>query len=775
MRFFAHNDRETEQRFFGLGQFVLLLTLVPFILSLSLYTFNNTNPVASQYQYDPQRFIPLSYPPAIMKISAKKKGSFNAADICLGLFVPKFRKACMQYREDLKQYTEEKTKLENGSYHDLELPPVSVLSESRFSFNALIEKVAIISSWQLINDPIWFIGLLLIFPTVWLCIKRKQWGLLIFGLSIPAYNYIIFIAAFFLKSPDLFDWQLKQVIFAQIAFIWFLINGQIRSKSMGLFILCLSLFAFLPEVTNFSKDLFLQNDGYEAVNAQLPIVIFLMVAVLGRLFVKGAKENYYLLNNMGLAKSLRSFLHSLALWTPLGIIALSSLYLFEVFIPRHFITQLHENSILKHGYEHDLLDNALLSTATKADSSLYSWYVSIEKTKIDIREKRDQIDSSDITANIMASFNEIVPPKLDIERKKTGVPLIGWAIDIGVKKSQDSISDAFENRHNKLTENLSTFVKAREEELKNEILKPGAEKSLKVSNEIYEKGKQTILASNREAQSTLWWWINFIRAIQQILFLLFVFACIQSLLYVFSRVSFSRQAGHFITLGDSRLSVDKIQTAKIKSTGLDYEINSDQEETFYISRRFQCRGKAPKLSVPQLFRAFFARLFSRSLTMNKIVIQKGDDTVSCSAIQGMQFYEWQLAENETVIFKFKNFVGYSGDIEISTLISPRISSLILGKVIYSQVTGPGKLILMAKGRADITNKENTGGSLPPDRIIAMQKEARLHVESELDPVNIYFSTAYVHPIEGSMIVDVDTHQGAISGLGGFFRRFILPV
>ncbi len=214
----------------------------------------------------------------------------------------------------------------------------------------------------------------------------------------------------------------------------------------------------------------------------------------------------------------------------------------------------------------------------------------------------------------------------------------------------------------------------------------------------------------------------------------------------------------------------------IKPTGLQYLIEADTEEVFYISRRFECRGRAPRFTIPQPLRALLSRFFNGAVSMNKVVMHHGDDSVRCTATQGIEFFEWELADGEEVLFDFHNFVGMSEGIRISTLISTRASSLLLGRMIHSQATGPGKLILMAEGRAEITCSEMNEGSVPPERIIATHKDTCFHIDSELDPVNVYLSSAYVRPAGGGqVIVDVDSQRGNKTGLGSFVKRFILPV
>jgi len=69
VRHFSHGDEASERKFFGLGQFVLLLTLTPFIFNLSLYSFSEPQSIATYYEHDPDRFIKQDvYPPAPIQL-----------------------------------------------------------------------------------------------------------------------------------------------------------------------------------------------------------------------------------------------------------------------------------------------------------------------------------------------------------------------------------------------------------------------------------------------------------------------------------------------------------------------------------------------------------------------------------------------------------------------------------------------------------------------------------------------------------------------------------
>ena len=161
--------------------------------------------------------------------------------------------------------------------------------------------------------------------------------------------------------------------------------------------------------------------------------------------------------------------------------------------------------------------------------------------------------------------------------------------------------------------------------------------------------------------------------------------------------------------------------------------------------------------------------------MNKVVMHTEDKGVTLTSTKGQQFIEWDVREGETVLFNFRNFVGMSEELHISTLISVRLSTLLLGEIIYSTATGPGKLILETSGRAEITRRDQIADSLPPERMVAMPRDTRMYVESELGPVDVYLSSAYIRPeMGGQMIIDVDSQSGAGMGLGRFFLHFIWP-
>lgn len=798
--------------FSGLGQFVVLITLTPFIFDLSLYTIGEQQEVPSLYEYETSNFEslpaypdlgkPPKAPPKPKSLSEKEKKALKSCTVLVNLpykgfnhkqiesyctqlskrqaayqqqqsSYPKKLEAYQQKRDDYNDAVKKQQEVK-AAYEDLQLdlaskPPllnIQVKQTSSRSITALLDSTIAVDVWQDIGKFFWWLGFLLIVPALWLSLRRRCWSLLIFGLMVPAFNYTLFAAALVPGWSLVSDWLIHSSMAAQVAFLWFVARGRIFSQSFVMYMLLLSITVSWAALSI--------GGGLSVLQGHLPIFIFVAVAALGRLVIVGIQENSYLFVNRSWSDNLRKALHALVLWLPLAVCATPLLYLYDTYLPQTVVDELHEDGVLRYDHGHDILDNALQSVAVKTHDAMYAWHLSIEKTKHDIYLQSRRLQNTDLSKRVEMSFDQIMPANLDFDEYDSDDIVIGPAVELAVSVSQDSTNEAFKKMRNHMKKKLSAVVAQYDQKFKEAVQKKTVD-ALKIMDDLYQEGENVLLETNRATQASLWWAINYAQAAYMLTLLAFLFVCMKSYVYVFARVSFHQKTGNFVTLGAT--SADPVKTtSRINRAGLQYEISGENDETYYISRRFQSRGKAPRFTIPQPLKAIFARLRHGAYSMNKVEMQPGDDPVRCSATRGVEFFEWQLGENEIVLFDFYHFVGMSKTIQLSTHFSPRASSLLLGKMIRSQATGPGKLILKAEGRAEVTDEELHGGSLPPERIIASHLNTRFHVDSELDFVNVYLSTAYVRPAGGGqVIVDVDSQRGNKTGLGSFFKRFILPV
>ena len=270
--------------------------------------------------------------------------------------------------------------------------------------------------------------------------------------------------------------------------------------------------------------------------------------------------------------------------------------------------------------------------------------------------------------------------------------------------------------------------------------------------------------------------LNTYRLLQLILFvmdLIFFFIVVKSFAYVFARVVYSGSYGSPITLQESE---EPMLKGSLRKTGNTYTIPATTPLHFYVSRKYEPAGRAPKISIPQMSKNFFARITHRAWTMNHVQMGPGKSDVTFTAPGGKEFVEWELAPGETVIFRYRNFVAMSESISLAAIISLRITSLLFGKVIFSAAQGPGTLVLSTKGKPIVGEDTTSNSSIPENRLLAWHKQTHFHIESELNVFDVFFSGVYLRKREGDLVViDSDQIGKAKSGIFKFFRHFLLPV
>ena len=255
--------------------------------------------------------------------------------------------------------------------------------------------------------------------------------------------------------------------------------------------------------------------------------------------------------------------------------------------------------------------------------------------------------------------------------------------------------------------------------------------------------------------------------------ILFGFIIVKSFLYVFSRVAFSSRTKNYISL---LAGEDDMPRGSLKKCKNQYTIAADCGTHFYVSRSFEPSGRAPKFVIPQFTKAALGRIFTNNYAMNKIVVGEGYEDVYFRAKGGQEFVEWELAEGEEVVFRFKDFVGMSEGIQLSAVISMRLTSLLLGKIIFTTAKGPGKLILLTTGKPILAGEEKANTSVASSRILAWQRNTRFQVESEVNLVDVFMSGIYFKKQEADLIlIDADVKGRAKSGIVKFIKSFLLPV
>ncbi|MFC4700699.1 hypothetical protein ACFO4O_11050 [Glaciecola siphonariae] len=842
----SHFAQTHPSKWLELPRFVLLLSLTPFILDLSLFQIGNADYAPSEYLIDPLRFESLSYeqlsdyngePPIApnAKVSKKQRElivqfiKMTPERMCVDrkrrkAFIhhvlsndPQLQKMCAQYRRDLQIY-KQKLKRHNAlkeqtkkaaqalvaqadgflsmAHNKPPAPQASVISYSQgyfqaffaqFSLETVLDENAdshhqntgfVASPSSVANALV----LLLIIPAVLVCLRYRAWLLLVFGLSIPMVNASVWALSFVYDGLGLSLYHIDSVMVAQIAFAYFLLSAHLRAESFVIFSLFISLaIVYLISASSAISESELNDASQNLATFTylIPVLLFVILATILRILIKGMRQNIGLLKELGLWRSVKAFARALLMWTPMAVLCLPFFYLSLHLIPKHISNTLHEQGLLQNDYSHQagLLDNALLSTAHLSDDIQFVWHLSVEEQKANLHASNRDLQALSFTDTFNRRFEQGVPRSLVFDKSQSDAFLVAPVVNLANDEMKKSMQKAYLNLRSQIKASLNKLVAAQENAIK-EAANSNLSSAVSKLEALRIEGQSRIQDANGNTQSSIFASFTYVQAYHQLAMLLFAYLCLKSYLYVFSRVSVNQQTGILVSLSERRSKSQPAQEHKgapnIRSHGSEILLSSEMAPTFYLSRKFQCRGKAPKLRFTQMLGAPIARIFNGAYAMNEINLTPNDTDVGCSSTQGIEYFEWDLRDGERVVFDYHHFVGISKGVTLSTLISPRFSSLLIGKIIYSQATGPGKLILMAKGRAQIYTGQVQAGSLPPKRMLAMSVDTKLCVESELDILNVYFSEAYIKPIEGDMIIDVDTQSGHSSGLGSFIKHFILP-
>lgn len=685
MNYFQLDDPDYLRRYSGLAQFVLLMSLTPFIFSYQLFSLGSHGLGTPYFEYaaDLQSFQTLSVNDMFGSVDSGDQGNENAGIAAL-----------------------------------LALGGVAVL----YAFAVL--------------------------RSLW----KRRFGWLLFGLVIP--NAVLLAVV----GLPMLDESTLTAVLPKVALVWFALRGRVLSRSFA---------AFLALVLG-GALLFASGSvaSFSLLQTFMPLVVFLLAVTVLRVLIMVVNDNFYFLKSLGAAQGIRTFIRSLLLWLPLTL--LSAPY----FWVNAAVEEWARNEIRSQGMlcawddDVEFREYAMLSVACRnqqAQNALDSRIAGYDGQLLDMQ-------NAGLQKLALAEFDLAMPAQIDFEPANSS----GWFA--GLKDfAIDTSHDTFNAGYGQIRESVRNRVESRAGQLagKFDATIDGSRTALET---LHVQLTRALQDANRDVQLVLYWMFAFSRGAHLLMLLVFAFMALKAFLYVYARVAFHRQTGAFLTLGNATGAASDASASPITQTVGEYTITADiAPATYYLSRRFQGRGKAPKFAIPQPLGAPIARLLHHATVMNRVDMRPGDGPVRYTATQGAHFLKWQLGDGEVVLFDVRNFVGMSSTIKLSTLISTRLSTLLLGKFIFSSARGPGDLILLTEGRAEIAEVSGKVDSLPPEQLVAMHLDTRMHIESEQGPIDIYLSTAYVQPAGGGrIIVDVDRQNTAATGLSRFFLHFIWP-
>ncbi|MGD8926990.1 MAG: hypothetical protein PVG20_09055, partial [Thioalkalispiraceae bacterium] len=306
------------------------------------------------------------------------------------------------------------------------------------------------------------------------------------------------------------------------------------------------------------------------------------------------------------------------------------------------------------------------------------------------------------------------------------------------------------------------------------------------ANEAVNKAKQEADAALDHLQVQTLNTVNRVYQISKVIQILLtawlIIIAIKSFLYVFSRVIFDKSTDIHVDLLEEESAARQGSIKHLQEVN----IASDYPYNIFYKANFQPLGPAPRFSIPQWRASLLSRLRYGAWNMNRVDMPLDDHHgITFNAIEAEYLVDWQMEEDEEVVFNYGNFVAMNENIELRTVISLRVATMLMGRFIFHTARckgGPGRLILRTRGKP--ATAEQVRQSIPSSRLIAWNRYARFSVDSHLTRKDIFLNGFNLRRSEtddkgkpqGIIVVEADARSGSIMiGTLRFAKNFLLPV
>lgn len=566
---------------------------------------------------------------------------------------------------------------------------------------------------------------------------------------LPVFFPFVFALAVKWGMPDVdAEGNLSPLVYAfygctQISFLYFISQGKLRSISFLSILMLIFLWS-----------------GF------LETLLFLLYALLFRFLYYAAKQNIAIFKNTGFVDMLKLLGKTFLYWCPLLLLI----------IPGSVITNKIYKSAMDAVYRHSFI----VSTDTEKKYEIPQFEKDLNTSMDAQTQATYQRINEQEKAMILEAKKTGKMPKEMVERFGKEIPNDLKKISNGFKQEDCGFGNIKCGVKNWTKKELNkTYKSLRKKSLNNlkvqatEKGADGAKQAIAAIQATAKRTREELEILNQKTQKSIsfvFWSILLLSITMDILLGLVI---LKSFMYVFARVAFSNDTQNYVTFMESEAKPSK---GSIRKTGNQYTIPAQETSNYFVSRTYEPSGRAPKISLPQITKAILARIFTRNFLMNKIVMDNRDEPVYFRSIGSQEFVEWEIQEGEEIIFHFSNFVGMSENLQLSAIISFRLSSLLMGRIIFTSAKGPGKIILLTQGKPAVTGDPKAEASVATSRILAWDKNARFHVESELNIFDVFLSGIYLKKKpEDIVLIDADAKGKAKSGIAQFIKHFLLPI
>ena len=255
--------------------------------------------------------------------------------------------------------------------------------------------------------------------------------------------------------------------------------------------------------------------------------------------------------------------------------------------------------------------------------------------------------------------------------------------------------------------------------------------------------------------------------------ILLALSIVKSFVYIFARLAYSMEPGIFESSINRAKKVARHKPISSSPEGFSIEVKNGQ--TYYKARSQPAGNFAQSISIPHPGSALIGRILHRRYVMDRSPEEpKGPLDFKPSA--GQYFVKWDLQQGEGVVVRLKHLLLMDSTVKIHSTISLKLSTLLLGQIIYQVATGPGTILLSASGAPHVEEAKIIEPSgFESDRYIAWREETGFDVLANAGIANVYLSAIQLRATGPSFATVVDAvSKKKFSGAIRFAKNFLLP-
>jgi hypothetical protein len=150
--------------------------------------------------------------------------------------------------------------------------------------------------------------------------------------------------------------------------------------------------------------------------------------------------------------------------------------------------------------------------------------------------------------------------------------------------------------------------------------------------------------------------------------------------------------------------------------------------------------------------------------------------VDFRAAEGHRFVTLRLDPGETLCFHYHNLVGFTADVGLSTYLSLQLTTLCLNRIFFHLATGPGLVILEAKGVPEVFQDLELHKAFPTKRLLCWSIDSEFAIEGSGGWLDIFMTPVFFRPLKSkAIVIDADDPRMQSSSLlRNIVRKIYLP-